>query len=78
MLRRADDVGVPFATMGPDAAMAVQVEATGGGSFAIDRVRIEPDLPATLSTPRLSPPCAGRRAWVERSRWGGDGLSGFL
>jgi hypothetical protein len=25
--------------------MAVQVEATGRGSFRLDRVRVEPDLP---------------------------------
>jgi tetratricopeptide (TPR) repeat protein len=43
--RRAVEVVVPFVHDGPPAPMAVQVEATGRGSFRIDRVRVEPDLP---------------------------------
>ncbi len=43
--RRAVEVVVPFVHDGPPTPMAVQVEATGRGSFRIDHVRIEPDLP---------------------------------
>lgn len=46
--RRAVDVEVPFVHEGPPTPMAVQVEATGRGSFAVDHVRIEPDLPAAF------------------------------
>ncbi len=46
--RRAVDVEVPFVHEGPPTPMAVQVEATGRGSFAVDRVRIEPDLPGVF------------------------------
>ena len=42
------DVPVPFVLDGPPTPVAVQVEATGRGSFAVDRVQIEPDLPATF------------------------------
>jgi len=42
------DVPVPFVLEGPPTPLAVQVEATGRGSFAVDRVQIEPDLPATF------------------------------
>jgi len=42
------DVPVPFILDGPPTPVAVQVEATGRGSFAVDRVQIEPDLPATF------------------------------
>jgi hypothetical protein len=43
--RQPVDVAVPFVHEGPPTPMAVQVEATGHGSFAVERVRIEPDLP---------------------------------
>jgi hypothetical protein len=46
--RRVVDVPVAFVHDGPPTPMAVQVEATGRGSFAVDRVRIEPDLPGTF------------------------------
>jgi hypothetical protein len=46
--RRVVDVPVPFVHDGPPTPMAVQVEATGRGSFAVDRVQIEPDLPGTF------------------------------
>ncbi len=46
--RRVVDVPVPFVHDGPPTPMAVQVEATGRGSFAVDRVRIEPDLSGTF------------------------------
>jgi len=42
------DIPVPFVLEGPPTPLAVQVEATGRGSFAVDRVQIEPDLPATF------------------------------
>jgi hypothetical protein len=42
------DVPVPFILDGPPTPVAVQVEATGRGSFAVDRVQIEPDLPVTF------------------------------
>ncbi len=42
------DIPVPFVLEGPPTPMAVQVEATGRGSFAVDRVQIEPDLPSTF------------------------------
>jgi hypothetical protein len=46
--RRAVDVEVPFLHDGPPTPVALQVEATGRGSFAVDRVWIEPDLVTTL------------------------------
>jgi hypothetical protein len=46
--QRRVDLAVPFLLEGPPTPVAVQVEATGRGSFAVDRVRIEPDLPATF------------------------------
>jgi hypothetical protein len=46
--RRVADVPVPFVHDRPPTAMAIQVEATGHGSFAVDRMRIEPDLPGTF------------------------------
>ena len=46
--RRTGDVVVPFVHEGPPTPMALQVEATGRGSFAVDRVRIEPDLVETF------------------------------
>ena len=46
--RRAGDIVVPFVHEGPPTPMALQVEATGRGSFAVDRVRIEPDLVETF------------------------------
>jgi hypothetical protein len=45
---RAVEVVVPFVHDGPPTPMAVQVEATGRGSFAVAGVSIEPDLPATF------------------------------
>jgi hypothetical protein len=46
--RRRVDIPVPFVLEGRPTPMAVQIEATGRGSFAVDRVEIEPDLPATF------------------------------
>jgi hypothetical protein len=46
--RRRVDVVVPFVHDGPPTPVALQVEATGHGSFAVDTVSIEPDLPAVL------------------------------
>jgi hypothetical protein len=46
--RRPVDIPVPFVLDGRPTPMAVQIEATGRGSFAVDRVQIEPDLPATF------------------------------
>jgi dolichyl-phosphate-mannose-protein mannosyltransferase/tetratricopeptide repeat protein len=40
------EIPVPFVLEAPPTPLAVQVEATGRGSFAVDRVQIEPDLPA--------------------------------
>ena len=45
---RTGDVLVPFVHEGPPTPIALQVEATGRGSFAVDRVRIEPDLAETF------------------------------
>jgi hypothetical protein len=46
--RHAGDIVVPFVHEGPPAPVALQVEATGRGTFAVDRVRIEPDLVETF------------------------------
>ncbi|HEY7142547.1 MAG TPA: glycosyltransferase family 39 protein [Methylomirabilota bacterium] len=46
--RRVVEVSVPFVHEGPPMPVALQVEATGRGSFAVDRMRIEPDLPETF------------------------------
>ena len=46
--RRAADFPVPVVLEGPPTPVALQVEATGRGSFAVDRVQIEPDLPGTF------------------------------
>jgi hypothetical protein len=46
--RRAVDLPVAVVLEGPPTPVALQVEATGRGSFAVDRVRIEPDLPGTF------------------------------
>ena len=46
--REAADIEVPFEHVSPSTPIAVQVEATGRGSFAIDHVRIGPDLPGVL------------------------------
>jgi hypothetical protein len=46
--REAVDIEVPFEHASPSTPIAVQVEATGRGSFAVDHVRIGPDLPGVL------------------------------
>jgi dolichyl-phosphate-mannose-protein mannosyltransferase/tetratricopeptide repeat protein len=43
--QRAVDIEVPFEHESPATPIAVQVEATGRGSFVVDHVRIGPDLP---------------------------------
>ena len=43
--QRAAEIEVPFEHESPATPIAVQVEATGQGSFAVDHVRIGPDLP---------------------------------
>ena len=52
--RRVAEVVVPFVQDGPPTPVAVQVEATGRGSFRINRVRIEPDLPEAFRQRRRS------------------------
>jgi hypothetical protein len=44
--QRAVAAAVPFTLEGPPRPIAVQVEATGRGSFAVDGIQIEPDLRA--------------------------------
>ena len=46
--REAADIEVPFEHVSPSTPIAVQVEATGRGSFAVDHVRIGPDLTGVL------------------------------
>ena len=43
--RRVVDIEVPFEHEGLSTPIGIQIEATGLGSFAIDHVRIGPDLP---------------------------------
>jgi hypothetical protein len=45
---RVVDVEMPFVHDSVSTPIAVQVEATGRGSFAVDHVRIEPDLPGVF------------------------------
>jgi hypothetical protein len=47
--RRGVEIVVPFVHAGPPTPIGVQVEATGRGSFAVDHVRLEPDLPGSFA-----------------------------